>query len=225
MKPSLKHYPHSFKMRRRSRFARRSTFRRRITKKKYFRARKALKIARTFVHSFVRTTLLSDLASAGNNTVQSFITQFSTINGAAEFAALYKFYRINAVKWTFFVDQSDSLVGNTVTSPQLTTVVNRDINGGVVPSLEADLLQFRTARTKTLSSGIKMSVYVKAPSMDSNNSAVPVNMKKQWFPCYLTPPTLNNTQFAGVSFLYKGLDTNTHIRVYRKDYLQFKGMY
>ena len=225
MNPSLKNHARSLKMFRRRRFARKRIARRRITPRRYFRARKSLKIARNFVHSFTRTTLLSNLGSAGNNVVSSLITQFSTINGAAEFATLYKFYRINAVKWTFYVDQSDSLVGNTVTSPQLTTVVNRDINGGLAPSTESDLLQFKSARTKCLSSGIKMTVYVKNPSMDSNNSAVPVNMKKQWFPCYLGAPTLNNTQFAGMSYLYKGLDTNTSIRVYRKDYLQFKGMY
>lgn len=213
---------------RRRRFARRRIARRKITPRRFFRARKSLKIARQFVHSFVRTTVLTDLDSVtpGNNTVSSLVTTFSTINGAAEFGALYKFFRINATKWTFFCDQPNAQTGQAgVTAPQFTSVVNRDISGPTAPSTESDLLQFRSAKTKTLTNGIKHTVYVKYPTMDVQSTALPSPMSKQWYPTYATGAALNPTQFDGVTFLFKGLDIETNIRVYRKDYLQFKGMY
>jgi len=210
-------------MRRFRRFARRRTSRRRITPRRFFRARKSLKIARSLVHSYVRNTVLTPLTAAGNNAVFTYTWEYNTMNSAQEFSVIYEYFKINAVRWTFYVDQGDSIVGtNLVTSPQLTTAIVRDVSGLTI-STENHLLEYRTARTKCLMNGIKHTVYLKHPSFENLQSFQPP-YRGAWFPTLNQAGALSAEVFQGLKFLFKGLNTNTTIRVYRKDYLQFKGI-
>jgi len=197
-------------------------FRRRVTPRKFFRARKSLKIARQFVHSYTRTTQLTDLVPAGAGSVASYSTSFSTINNAAEYAVLYKYFRINATKWTFWLDQPEVVAGTAnVYRPKFTWAVNRDLT--TAPSTISGLLEYRGAKTVAMGHG-PITVYVKNPAMENAGTGIPIGLKKQWYPTVVAGSP-NATDFNGVTFLFSDIVSTAHIRVFRKDYFQLKGLY
>lgn len=202
---------------RRRRFAARRRFRpRRVTPRRYFRARKSLKIARRFVHNFVRTDKLNNLTTDG---ITDYTVGLNDITGNTEFAVLYRYFMIRAIKYTFYAYRTNADVGGTgVQVPRITTVINRD---GATLSTESDLLQMPSARTTTLDNGRKHVVYIKKPTFDSTTFVSKPN--SFWVPCYSSGTTVNTLSFRGMTVSVAGLTTDSNqIAIYRKVYLQCK---
>lgn len=211
---------------RRRRFTRRRPIRRRITPRRMFRARKSLKISRKFVHSYTRHNTLTNITSASSGLVTTLSWDFASMNGSTKFSTIYKYFRINAVRYTFIVDQNNSQVGTaSAFAPEITSCINRDPTP-IVPATESDILNFPSSKTTCLTNGRKHVVYIKKPNVDISTSTVPIPTGRQWFPCFAGVGTsLNGTTFNGISFFIKNLNAQTSIRVYRKDYFQLKGIY